>query len=57
MQKAEFDKGVLYCGNSLDVYELWNSPVCIISDGPYGVDGFDGDSRSYKNLGEVYAPI
>lgn len=51
-----FDNGVLYCGDSLNFYNQWESPICIVSDGPYGISGFDGDSSSHKTLGEMYRP-
>lgn len=54
--RADFDRGSLYCDNSLNVYDLWQPPICIVSDGPYGVNGFDGDSSSYKDLKDLYAP-
>lgn len=37
-------------------YEKWPPPVCIISDGPYGVSGFPGDERKAESLAEWYAP-
>ena len=37
-------------------YEQWPSPVCIISDGPYGVSGFPGDEHKTESLVEWYRP-
>jgi hypothetical protein len=38
------------------LYARWPSPVCIISDGPYGVNGFPGDERVWASLAEWYEP-
>lgn len=38
------------------LYEQWNSPTCIISDGPYGVNGFPGDEMKWASLAEWYEP-
>ena len=46
----------LFCGNSLDLYKNWTSPTVIVSDGGYGILGFDGDTASYSELGEWYEP-
>ncbi len=39
-----------------NLYSDWPAPTCIISDGPYGVGGFPGDSHSADSLGEWYEP-
>lgn len=44
----------LNCGNSLDHYEDWDRPTTIISDGAYGVLGFDGDTSDHLGLAEWY---
>lgn len=46
----------LYCGNSLDFYESWDSPTVIVSDGGYGILGFDGDTANPTELCEWYEP-
>lgn len=33
-----------------NLYETWPSPICIISDGPYGVNGFPGDEQTARTL-------
>lgn len=43
-------------GNVLDLYEGWDTPICIVSDGPYGIGGYPGDPRTYDALPEVYEP-
>jgi hypothetical protein len=39
-----------------DLYAQWPTPVCIISDGPYGVNGFPGDQYKAECLADWYAP-
>lgn len=46
----------LFCGDSLSLYDEWETPVVIISDGPYGVRGFPGDLVSYDGLDKWYEP-
>jgi len=41
-------------GNSADFYETWRSPTVIVSDGGYGVLGFDGDTSDHLGLPEWY---
>lgn len=41
-------------GNSLDLYSKWESPTVIISDGGYGVLGFEGDTSDHLTLPEWY---
>lgn len=43
-------------GNSLSFYEAWNRPTAIISDGGYGVLGFEGDTSDHLGLPEWYEP-
>ena len=38
------------------LYADWPSPICIISDGPYGVGGFPGDLPGVAGLAEWYRP-
>ena len=37
-------------------YADWPTPTCIISDGPYGIGGFPGDSPTAGALAEWYEP-
>lgn len=48
------DYATLYHGNSLDYYASWDSPVVIISDGAYGVLGFEGDTSDHLGLPQWY---
>lgn len=47
---------LLHRGDVLDAYKDWPSPACIISDGAYGVRGFNGDTISEDGLVEWYRP-
>lgn len=44
----------LHYGNSLDLYSSWERPNAIISDGAYGVLGFEGDTSSHLDIPEWY---
>lgn len=46
----------LYCGDALDYYDLIPQPISIISDGPYGINGYKGDLSNYKGLDSWYEP-
>ena len=43
-------------GDSLEYYDQWGTPTVIISDGAYGVLGFQGDTADHKGLQEWYRP-
>jgi len=38
------------------LYATWPTPTCIISDGPYGVNGFPGDHQKAESLAAWYEP-
>ena len=46
----------IHRGYAEDHYAHWPSPTCIVSDGPYGVDGFPGDTRTAASLADWYEP-
>ena len=46
----------LYYGDSLDFYRRWKPPTVIISDGGYGVLGFEGDTSDHLGLPDWYEP-
>ena len=50
------DNITIYFNYAEKVYSEWPSPTCIISDGPYGINGFPGDSHKAEVLTEWYAP-
>jgi site-specific DNA-methyltransferase (adenine-specific) len=37
-------------------YASWPTPTCIISDGPYGVNGYPGDEQTPAGLADWYEP-
>ena len=39
-----------------NLYRTWDSPIVIISDGPYGVGGFPGDPPTPDGLANWYEP-
>ena len=43
-------------GDSLEQYARWPTPDVIVSDGAYGVLGFDDDTSSHAGLPDWYAP-
>lgn len=46
----------LSLGNSLDYYENWEKPTTIVSDGAYGILGFEGDTSDHLGLPNWYEP-
>ena len=44
----------LFCGDSLDCYALWEAPDVIVSDGAYGILGFEGDTIDHTGVPEWY---
>jgi len=46
----------VHYGDSLDFYEAWQAPTCIISDGAYGVLGFEGDTSDHTGMPDWYEP-
>ena len=43
-------------GNTLDMYSKWPTPTVIVSDGAYGVLGFEGDTSDHAGMPEWYEP-
>src|SRR5690349_5740978 len=43
-------------GDSLAHYDAWQRPMVIVSDGGYGVLGFEGDTSDHLGLAEWYEP-
>lgn len=44
------------CQNALDAYDSWETPTCIVSDGAYGILGFEGDTYGEDGIAEWYEP-
>lgn len=46
----------IYNDDALKVYDLWDVPNVIISDGPYGIGGYPGDPKTPVGLKDWYRP-
>ncbi len=46
----------IYFDRAENYYADWPTPTCIISDGPYGINGFPGDRRTVASLADWYEP-
>jgi len=46
----------LFHGNTLDFYGKWEAPAVIVSDGAYGILGFEGDTSSHLGMPAWYEP-
>lgn len=46
----------VHFGDSLNFYSEWGMPTCIVSDGAYGVLGFEGDTSDHIGMPEWYEP-
>jgi hypothetical protein len=46
----------VHFGDSLIFYSEWEMPTCIVSDGAYGVLGFEGDTSDHIGMPEWYEP-
>lgn len=55
-QDSEPSRFIAYHGDAIDVYGEWDRPDLIVSDGAYGVRGFDGDPPDPHRLPDWYAP-
>lgn len=56
MEFFKTQAGELYHNDVLKVYQNWEQPVCIVSDGPYGINGYEGDEQSDSSLAQTYLP-
>lgn len=50
------DGVMLHFGDSLDFYSSWERPTTIVSDGAYGVLGFEGDTSDHLDVPAWYEP-
>lgn len=57
-EKKEWEdaRAHLFHGDSLEFYPRWPSPTVIVSDGAYGVLGFEGDTSDHLGIPEWYEP-
>lgn len=46
----------LQCGNFSELCNAWERPTVIISDGAYGILGFQGDTADHTAIAEWYEP-
>lgn len=46
----------IFHADVLTLYEKWEPPIVIISDGAYGIGGFPGDPPTVESLPEWYEP-
>lgn len=46
----------IHHGDALSLYSDWDSADVIISDGAYGINGFDGDPKTPEGLADWYRP-
>ena len=57
MKDLKIDSSIhLFQGDALKFYEQWASPIVIVSDGPYGINGYKGDLKTPIGLDEWYEP-
>lgn len=54
--RYEDDSVSLFLGDSLSHYMHWATPDVIVSDGAYGVLGFEGDTSDHLGVPEWYEP-
>lgn len=50
------DQVTIHFDRAGKLYSDWPTPTCILSDGPYGVNGFPGDNHKAESLAEWYEP-
>lgn len=50
------DSVSLHLGDSLELYSGWDRPTVIVSDGAYGVLGFEGDTSDHLGVPDWYEP-
>lgn len=53
-----WNDGTVFLTNddSLNQYKNWEKPTTIVSDGAYGILGFEGDTSSHLGIAEWYEP-
>lgn len=54
--RASRDGVTLFLGDALRLYDGWESPICIMADGPYGLGSFPGDPYTHDGLADWYRP-
>lgn len=57
MEQFTIDNRItVYHSDVTNLYDQWESPIVIISDGPYGIRGFPSDPPTYEELDKWYEP-
>lgn len=56
VESEKIGLSTIFSGDSLDKYKLWDPPKAIISDGGYGILGFQGDTSDPSRLVDWYEP-
>src|SRR5262245_59818569 len=46
----------LHLGDSLQCYGQWETPTVVVSDGAYGILGFEGDTSDHLDMPSWYEP-
>lgn len=52
----EYEGTKLFCDDSLNRYDEWEPPTVIVSDGAYGILGFQGDTPNHYSIVDWYEP-
>jgi hypothetical protein len=55
-QSKTYGSVTIYNSDVLSLYDEWESPTVIISDGPYGLANFQGDLKTPEELPDWYEP-
>lgn len=53
-RRVEDALGRLDCADSREVYDFWDTPSAIVSDGAYGILGFEGDTADHMGIPDWY---
>lgn len=56
LRKFTRDEVSIYNADVLELYNKWETPVVIVSDGAYGISGFTGDPPIAEDLPDWYEP-
>ena len=56
IESFQRSESTIYFKNVEALYDMWPSPICIVADGPYGLNGFPGDLHTATDLVGWYRP-
>jgi len=54
--RVDVEQANLFYGDALGHYSTWERPDVIVSDGAYGILGFEGDTADHMGLDQWYEP-